>query len=181
MHTPGPQITLASGASVPAASGYAEGQPLFSVDAGALFHCVDVGGTNYWLGSVENVPFHADGTATTNPTQRAGWAPTASRKAVCVGYEGHYTQANDPSGGPSYYTISIKWKTATLDSFTTAVPAAFAEQTRVNGSINSIMDFSDLDGQADAGGLYTLNIEFSETGTQILRFAIGLQLREILE
>lgn len=49
-----PIIKLASGASVPAAADYAEGQLLqpHPDDAGGeLFTCVDVGGTKHWMGA----------------------------------------------------------------------------------------------------------------------------------
>ena len=179
MHIPASTFTLASGAAVPAASGYAEGQGIYSVDAGGVFYCVDVGGTKYWLGGKQQVPFESTGVATTNPFQRCQWSPTGSRKAVVVCYDGHYMQS-ETTTGTNYYTVSIKWKNATLATFSTQ-SASEDVQHRVTAAMGDVIDFADLDELADATGVQVLSIALVKSGTQILRFSIGLVLREVLE
>ena len=140
---------------------------------------VDVGGTKYWLGGKQQVPFESTGVATTNPIQRCQWSPTGSRKAVVVCYDGHYMQS-ETTTGTNYYTVSIKWKNATLATFSTQ-SASEDVQHRVTAAMGDVIDFADLDELADATGVQVLSIALVKSGTQILRFSIGLVLREVLE
>ena len=155
------------------------GDKLYDGNTDTEARAIDVGGTVYWLGAKQQVPFESTGVTTVNPVQRCQWSPMASRKAVVVGYDGHYMQS-ETTTGTNYYTVSIKWKNATLATFSTQ-SASEDVQHRVTAAMGDVIDFADLDELADASGLQTLNIVLVESGTQILRFAISLVLREVLE
>jgi len=181
----GPQVVvLDSGESVPAASGYNEGDELrpHPDDAGgSSYTCVDVGGTKYWLGvpATASVSNDEDGSIVNTRRHPIPWEPIASRKGIMVGEEAHWNQLN-ATPATNYLDITIEYNTATLASFTTK-DLAIDTWVRLSLAINTVIDFSAIDNQADAGGTDHLVIYYLENGAQNMRIGGGLLMREIYE
>jgi len=180
MHTPASTFTLPSGAAVPAASGYDEGRGIYSVDAGGVFNCVDVGGTKYWLGSEQQFTISPYVQSITTPAVfRPGVAPLASRKLLFTSGDGHFNQATG-TPGTNYYVWELLWGGAAIATFSTK-DAAEDTSHRQQLTLNTILDFSDRDGESDAMRANLLKSVFTEHGGQILSAYISIGYREILE
>lgn len=179
-----PIIKLGSGAAVPAAADYAEGQLLqpHPDDAnGSTYTCVDVGGTNYWLGvpSVVGTVIDEDGSINSTRRYMIQYAPRSSRKALASSLDGHWRQ-HEANSAANYFTLALMQKNVTLASFST-LNEDTGRWKRIAQTLDVVVDFTVLDDEVDAVGTEGFLFYFAEFGAQILGWGVGLEMREIME
>jgi len=180
----GPQIVvLGSGESIPAASGFNEGDEIkrHFDDGGGTFECGDVGGTKYWMGPEQVMPTFYDDDGTINTTRRNNiqYAPRASRKVYLISLDGHWQQRSATTG-TNWFDLEIQLNLATITSFSTKDVAEDVWK-RLNQAIGTVSDLSTMDDRADAIGTRAFVFYLFENGSQDMSWGIGLALREVLE
>lgn len=157
-----------------------EGDRISTIDSEAVYQCVDVGGTKYWLGSEQQFTIADYGQSiTTTAVFRPGIAPLVSRKLLLTSGDGHFNQATATTG-TNYYVWELLWGGAAIATFSTK-DAAEDTSHRLQLTLNTILDFYDRDRESDATRSNLLKSVFTEHGGQILSAYISIGYREILE
>jgi hypothetical protein len=153
------------------------GDQLYDGNTGLWLTAMTAASNTEWVSPSEIEWFtHYQGYTSSSFAKWIGEGPSR-RTRLCwlIGYDGHTTLTAGTTG-TNYFDVTLNWKGAQILAWTTKNQTN-GVTTRNNGSIDTILDYSDLDG--GAGVDYGLKHQLVERGVQAISLHIRYYMREV--